>query len=161
MQKTEVQVNANTDFSYCLWHTLWLLPPCSHYQVIVLRLSSRASLPSESPDSLYPRGYPFSTHAEVHSEDTPRPYIAAEVDGASLSLRFTLGLGGVTNGSNISYVNGRLSPGTLYTCFLRAFPKTFYDRPFKRRKRAAGLSLRQYDIFSSSNFLPAQETGER
>lgn len=126
----------------------------------MLRLSSRSSLPSESPDELYPGNYPFSTHASVHSGESSEPYIAAEVDGSSFSPRFTLGGGGVTNGSNANYINGQLTPGSLYTCFLRAFPETFYDRPFRRRKRAADLSLRQYDIFSSSDFLPVQETSE-
>ncbi len=128
---------------------------------MIIRLSSRSSLPSQSPDILYPHGYPFTNHTNAHTiVDNQMPYIAAEIAGDLFSSVFVLGGGEVTMGTGGSYDNGKLTPGSLYSCFLRAFPKTFYDRPFKRRKRADdALSKRQYDIFSSSDFLPVQETG--
>ena len=139
-----------------------LLPLSSHYQVMILRLSS-PSAPTESPDNLYPRGYTFTNHTDAHTTvDSQVPYIAAEMAGNLFTSVFTLGGGGETIGTGETrYDNGKLTPGSYYSCFLRAFPKTFYDRPFKRRKRADDvLSKRQYDIFTSSNFLPVQQTGD-
>jgi len=130
----------------------------SHYQVIIVRLSA-LELPAESPDARYPRDYVFDTPTDVNTRGNGA-YIAAEISGAQFQSLFVVGDGAVTNGAQTTYTNSELPSGGFYTCFLRIFPMTFYDRGFRMRRQEDPLiTNRQYDVFSSSDYIPVQQTG--
>ena len=126
----------------------------SHYWVVVVRLDSLEA-PTGHPDELYPAGFNFSEAAEVNSDsgkdNTPLPYIAAELDAAGFNSDPTFIIG------NGEPMNVELVPNTYYTCFLRAFPRTLAQVSGNSRRQAN--SGRQYSVFSSSIFLLVARTG--
>ena len=132
-----------------------------------LRLST-ISRPTVSPDNLFttPDDSRFSTYDEVN---VPDPfdngkipylgYIVAEVAADQFKPLFTIGDGSQSDIEQ--YSNGKLQPSSVYTFFLRAYPKTRADfPPFRSRRQGVTSSARQYVIFSSSDFSRVFQTGE-
>lgn len=140
-----------------------LLLPCSHYRVYVVRLGTN-SLPSDHPDSLFLEsgGSQLSTIEVVNSNDPFRDgtpflgYIAYETEASKFEPLFTIGDESLSDVAN--FTNGKLRSNSLYTFFLRAYPKTRENVSF-RAKRQGSTSSRQYVVFSSSSFSAISKTG--
>ena len=81
---------------------------------------------------------------------------SAEVAGENFSPTFVIG-NSVATGPESQYKNGPLLSATKYSCFLRPFPKSSVLLNRARRQEAGE---RQYAVFSSSDFMEVQETGE-
>lgn len=96
----------------------------SHYQIAVVKLPTD-SLPTRSPDDLFPDQNSFINYTEAN-RITSRPvaYIAAEF-AASLfppDGRYIIGEDSQPNDRKRLYTNALLEVGKMYTCFLRAYP---------------------------------------
>lgn len=142
------------------------LSSSSHYRVYALRLS-RPSLPTISADDLYrtPDDSQLSTYEVVNDlekfdgGDVPYlGYIVAEIAASQFKPLFTVGDGSQTDTDE--FTNGKLRPSSIYTFFLRAYPKTRGDSPARARRQGITSSSRQYVVFSSSGFSRTFETGK-
>ena len=125
---------------------------CSHYQIIVLRLTGDC-LPAETPSMLYPsNNASFSNCTTVNDPDNKgpfQPYVAAELSSAELKSEFVVG--GGKNGTGV-HCNGPLLSGATYTLFVRAYPPTLAQEQQQQDRRNYGAH-KQYVVFSSSSFL--------
>ena len=138
----------------------------SHYHIVVLRLSSLAAIPDTPPDILYPNISSISCReGSTPSTDgmvtTYQPYIAAEVDASDFPTKFVVGGGNSkADPGELVQCNDRLVPGGVYTVFIRAYPicESCREESGPRMKRQA--TQRQYEVFSSSNYMPATVAGE-
>ena len=103
-----------------LFHNLSL----SHYQVIAVLISG-SSLPSDSPDKLFPSLDSFKTYDEISNTDSFNvAYIAAEF-GSNLfpsSNLYVIGDPDNQPKDKSQYYNGPLRYGSSFTFFLRAYP---------------------------------------
>ena len=145
------------------------LPPlplsshCSPYRVYVVPLSERA-LPGIPPDELFSDDSRISTYDPVTQtvedpfESQYLAYIAAEIDATQFNTRFTIGDGSQTDREE-QFPNGPLQANSLYTFFLRAYPKMRGDFPSSFRTRRESSS-RQYVVFSSSGYTAISSTGK-
>lgn len=132
-----------------------------------LRLSSN-TLPTVSTDDLFktPDDNRLSTYEKVNEldpfDEETFPYlgyIVAEVAADQFKPLFTVGDGSQTDVKQ--FTNGKLQPNSMYTFFLRAYPKTRADFPSLRsRREGVTSSSRQYVVFSSSDFSRVFQTGE-
>ena len=135
----------------------------------MLRLANADSLPNGLPDILYPSSSNLPPCDEVNSplstDTTFQPYIAAEFSAGQFKREFVVGGGEGVVEEGQQICNVELLPGVTYTAFLRAYPNSLMSREefrggARRRRQTGGEEGRQYEIFSSSNFLPAITTGE-
>ena len=132
-----------------------------------LRLSSN-TLPTVSTDDLFkpPNNNRLSTSEKVNEldpfDDETFPYlgyIVAEVAADQFKPLFTVGDGSQTDVKQFS--NGKLRPSSIYTFFLRAYPKTRADfSSLRTRRQGVTSSSRQYVVFSSSDYSRVFLTGK-
>lgn len=114
----------------CATHTvdtrhIHTFSPCSHFQLVVVRLSCPPSNIVSDPDEMFPHGSSFALYND-HS--IGQAYIAAEIDAdklnALLSTPFVIGdeSHAVAQMNDVAeYRNGPLAPQACYTFFMRGF----------------------------------------
>ena len=144
--------------------------PYSHYQILVLRLSSD-ELPMEPPDTRYPNNSSFAMCKVINDANNKdaeyQPYVATEFSATNFtsSRKFLIGADEGEFGM-ATRCNNKLLSGVSYTVFVRAYPSTFYDQPEllargrEKRQTTMDIPQRQYNIFSSSRYLQPIKTSE-
>lgn len=123
-----------------------------------------SALPATQPDELFGDDNRISTYEAVNVPDPFEgkserylAYITAEIDATQLKTRFTIGDGSQTDRKEL-FPNAALQANSLYTFFLRAYPKTRGDS--SRTRRLSGVPNRQYVVFSSSGYTGISKTGK-
>ena len=123
-----------------------------------------SSLPATPPDELFSDDSRISTYEAVNEPDPFEgktdgylAYVTAEIDATKFMPRFTIGDKSQTDRKD-QFPNEALRADTLYTFFLRAYPKTRGDS--SRARRQSGVSSRQYVVFSSSGYTGISKTGK-
>jgi hypothetical protein len=123
-------------------------------------------LPDTPPDELFSDDRKISTYENVTvadpfegRSDRYLAYITAEIDATQFKTKFTIGDGSQTEKE--LFPNAGLQADSLYTFFLRAYPKTRGDFPssFRTRRQSSRASGRQYVVFSSSGYTAISKTG--
>lgn len=108
-------------------HTLTYAPfsPCSHYQLVVVRLPCPVSSIVGEPDEMFPDPESLPLYSD---HGVNQAYIAAEIDAVKLSSRmatpFVIGdeRHEVAQMNDVAeYINGPLEPEACYSFFLRGF----------------------------------------
>ena len=120
------------------------------------------ALPATPPDELFTDDSQISTYEAVSEADQTDGYLAyitTEIDAALFKTRFTIGDGSQTDRKE-QFPNAALRADSLYTFFLRAYPKTRGDFLSSRARRQSGASSRQYVVFSSSGYTGISKTGK-
>jgi hypothetical protein len=110
-------------------------------RLLVLRLGTTPTVPSESPDILYPSDDSFSSYQDVHDglKESYPPYIAAEYDNISdVPDQFIVGGEGTMRKRDVTPYNGPLADDNFYTVFVRIYARS-----------KLGV---QFSVFNSTSF---------
>ena len=105
-------------------HTYCTTPsPCSHYQLVVVKLVCPTSNIDSNPDEMFPNPEDLPLYDD-HQVD--QAYIAAEIDAGKLNLATSFVIGDenhdVAQMNDVAgYRNGPLEPEACYSFFMRGF----------------------------------------